>query len=137
MNMFCEELIKFVSLVPTNAEADDYVDMAKSTESVMLHWGCTVCPPDAGFPVDACAVAVSHVHETAYRAYIAVCAHPVLGTFRPDKKPLFFEKGLSIAMSVGVMQHKSFCVGLDATALDIWRARTSQPEMASWLQAVY
>lgn len=109
LNAFCEELIEYVSGVPADANADDYTVMPEQTGG-MLRWGCTVCIPNVDFQTDKCGVAVMHVHETAYRAFRVVGAHPALGMFRPSKSPLFFERGLGIAMSVGILQHVSFCM---------------------------
>ena len=114
INAFCENLIEYVSTVPTDANADDYIciplQIMESQRDGSLLWGCTVCMADVDFPAEVCAAAVAHVHQTAYRAFRAISDHPTLGMFRPGKTSLFFERGLGIAMSVGILQHVSGCM---------------------------
>lgn len=108
---FCDELRELATVVPVDADGDQWTTIPEFVSSrpdsfpMLLTSGHPfVQTYQHDLPADLCAPVITTLHHKACVAYRALCAHPVLGKFRPDKDPLFYEKVLSICMSVGI-QH--------------------------------
>lgn len=110
---FCDELRDLASMVPDDADAEEMTDIPdivySHAQSFPMLLACNnplscIRSYEHDIQGEICAPIISMLHQKACVAYKTLAQHAVLGRFRPDRPHFFYERTLSICMSVAI-QH--------------------------------
>lgn len=106
---FCKELQLFCDTLDQEADTESLVQaprwVREDPEGFRMLNRCTDLEYNFDVPAERCMGTIMELHARACICYRSIFQHKALGKFRPDRTPLFFEKGMHIAMSVGLQHH--------------------------------
>lgn len=111
---FCKELQLFCDTLDQEADTESLVQAPEWVRENPGEWRmlnrCTEMEYNFDVPAERCMREIMDLNARACMCYRSIFQHRALGKFRPDRTQLFFEKGMHIAMSVGLQHHtKGMC----------------------------